>query len=36
MQLSNNKGAKEDLVKYLEQVPAADDRKSIEEALAQF
>ena len=36
MQLGNNKGAKEDLVKYLEQVPAADDRKSIEEALAQF
>jgi Tetratricopeptide repeat/TPR repeat len=36
MQLGNNKGAKEDLIKYLEQVPAADDRKSIQEALAQF
>jgi tetratricopeptide (TPR) repeat protein len=36
MQLGNNKGAKEDLLKYLEQVPAADDRKSIQEALDQF
>ena len=36
MQLGNNQGAKEDLVKYLEQTPAADDRKSIQEALDQF
>ena len=36
MQLGNNQGAKEDLVKYLEQMPAADDRKSIQEALQQF
>jgi tetratricopeptide (TPR) repeat protein len=36
MQLGNNQGAREDLVKYLEQMPAAEDRKSIEEALDQF
>lgn len=36
MQLANNQGAKEDLTKYLEQTPAAEDRKSIEEALAQL
>jgi tetratricopeptide (TPR) repeat protein len=36
MQLGNNQGAKEDLVKYLEQMPAADDRKTIQEALDQF
>jgi len=36
MQLGNNQGAKEDLLKYLEQTPAADDRKSIQEALDQF
>jgi hypothetical protein len=36
MQLGNNRGAKEDLVRYLEQMPAADDRKSIQEALDQF
>ena len=36
MQLGNNKGAKEDLIKYLEQMPAADDRKSIQEALQQL
>jgi regulator of sirC expression with transglutaminase-like and TPR domain len=36
MQLGNNQGAKEDLVKYLERMPAADDRKSIQEALDQF
>ncbi len=36
MQLANNQGAKEDLAKYLEQTPAAEDRKSIEEAIAQF
>jgi hypothetical protein len=36
MELGNNKGAKEDLVKYLEQMPGADDRKSIQEALNQL
>lgn len=36
MQLSSNQGAREDLVKYLEQTPAAEDRKSIEEAIAQL
>jgi TPR repeat/Tetratricopeptide repeat len=36
MQLGNNQSAKEDLVKYLEQMPAAEDRKGIEEALAQL
>lgn len=36
MQLNNNQGAKEDLAKYLEQTPAAEDRKSIEEALTQL
>jgi tetratricopeptide (TPR) repeat protein len=36
MQLGNNQGAKGDLLKYLEQMPAADDRKSIQEALDQF
>lgn len=36
MQLANNQGAKEDLAKYLEQMPAAKDRKNIEEALAQL
>jgi tetratricopeptide (TPR) repeat protein len=36
MQLGNNQGAKEDLLKYLEQMPVADDRKTIQEALDQF
>lgn len=36
MQLGNSQSAKEDLVKYLEQMPAADDRKSIQEALDQL
>jgi TPR repeat/Tetratricopeptide repeat len=36
MQLGNNKAAREDLVKYLEQMPLAEDRKSIEEALDQI
>ncbi len=36
MQLGNNKGAKEDLVKYMEYMPGANDRKSIQEALDQF
>jgi tetratricopeptide (TPR) repeat protein len=33
MQLANNQGAKEDLARYLEQMPAAEDRKNIEEAM---
>ena len=36
MQLGNNTGAKEDLARYLDQTPAANDRKSIEEAIAQI
>lgn len=36
MQLGNNAGAKEDLVEYLKQTPAAQDRKSIEDAIAQL
>lgn len=36
MKLANNQGAKEDLTKYLEQTPAAEDRKSIEEAIVQL
>jgi len=36
MQLANNQGAKEDLAKYLEQMPAAKDRKNIEEAMMQL
>ena len=36
MQIGNNAGAKEDLVKYLEQMPTAEDRKNIEEALAEL
>ena len=36
MQLDNNQGAKQDLVKYLEQTPAADDQKIIQKALDQF
>jgi TPR repeat/Tetratricopeptide repeat len=36
MQLGNNRGAKEDLIKYLEQMPSAEDRKSIEEALVDL
>lgn len=36
MQLSNNHGAKADLTIYLEQTPAAEDRKSIEEAIVQL
>jgi lipoprotein NlpI len=36
MELGNNQGAKEDLVKYLEQMPSADDRKSIQEVLDRF
>ncbi|HJU34762.1 MAG TPA: tetratricopeptide repeat protein [Nitrososphaera sp.] len=36
MQLDKNKAAKEDLVRYLEYTPAAEDRKSIQETLDQF
>jgi len=36
MQLGNNAGAKGDLVKYLEQTPGAQDRKSIEDAITQI
>lgn len=36
MQIGNNAGAKEDLIKYLEQMPTAEDRKNIEEALAEI
>lgn len=36
MQLGNNAGAKQDLAKYLDQTPGAQDRKSIEEAIAQL
>jgi len=36
MQIGNNSGAKEDLTRYLEQWPAAQDRKSIEEALIEL
>jgi regulator of sirC expression with transglutaminase-like and TPR domain len=36
MQIGNNQGAKEDLIKYLEQMPTAQDRKSIEEALVEL
>lgn len=36
MQIGNNRGAKEDLTKYLEQLPTAQDRKSIEEALMEL
>lgn len=36
MQIGNNRGAKGDLIKYLEQMPTAQDRKSIEEALVEL
>jgi hypothetical protein len=36
MQIGNNRGAKEDLTRYLEQLPNAQDRKSIEEALMEL
>ena len=36
MQIGNNRGAKDDLIKYLEQMPTAQDRKSIEEALVEL
>jgi Tetratricopeptide repeat/TPR repeat len=36
LQLNNNLGAKEDLIKYLEQTPNAGDRMSIKDALEQL
>jgi hypothetical protein len=36
LRLRNNSGAKEDLIKYLEQTANATDRKSIEEAIGQL
>ncbi len=36
MQIGNKAGAKEDLIKYLEQMPTAEDKKNIEEALAEL
>jgi tetratricopeptide (TPR) repeat protein len=36
MQLGNNEGAREDLVKYLEQMPTAEDRKTIQEAMDEL
>ena len=36
LQLSNNSGAKEDLMKYLEQTANAPDRQSIEDAISQL
>ena len=36
LQLSNNSGAKEDLIKYLEQTSNAPDRQSIEDAISQL
>ena len=36
MQLNNNTGAKDDLEKYLEQTPGAQDSKSIQDAISQL
>jgi tetratricopeptide (TPR) repeat protein len=36
MQLGNDAGAKEDLIKYLEQTPGAQDKKAIEDAISQL
>jgi hypothetical protein len=36
MQLGNNSGAKEDLTKYLEQMPFAPDRKAIDQAISEL
>lgn len=36
MQLNNNEGAKDDLIKYLEQTPGAQDKKSIQDAILQL
>jgi tetratricopeptide (TPR) repeat protein len=36
MQIGNSQGAREDLLRYLEQTPEAEDRRNIEEVLAQL
>ena len=36
MQLGNDAGAKEDLIKYLMQTPGAQDKKAIEDAISQL
>ena len=36
IQLGSNQGAKEDLAKYLEQTPAAEDKENIKEAITQL
>jgi tetratricopeptide (TPR) repeat protein len=36
LQVNNNSGAKQDLIKYLEQIPNTADRKSIEDAISQL
>jgi tetratricopeptide (TPR) repeat protein len=36
LQVNNNSGAKQDLIKYLEQIPHTADRKSIEDAISQL
>jgi regulator of sirC expression with transglutaminase-like and TPR domain len=36
IQLENKSGAKEDLLKYIEQTPNALDKKSIEDAINQL
>jgi tetratricopeptide (TPR) repeat protein len=36
LQLSNNSDAKEDLSKYLEQTPHAEDKKIIQDAISQL
>ena len=36
LQLNNNLGAKEDLLKYIEQIPNAPDKKNIEDAIREI
>lgn len=36
LQLNNNSGAREDLLKYIEQVPNAPDKKNIDDAIRQI
>jgi tetratricopeptide (TPR) repeat protein len=36
IQLGDNRAAKEDLAKYLEQMPVSEDRKNVEEAIARL
>ncbi|TLY11732.1 MAG: tetratricopeptide repeat protein [Thaumarchaeota archaeon] len=36
IQLGSNQGAKEDLARYLEQTPAAEDKENIKEAITQL